>query len=591
MRIPFRRFMFLVVPLIPLLLLAAFLISQQPAAASSHREAPLISMDAYADNTDSYVFISPENPNNVVFVASYIPFEAPEGGPYYFEWDDNVHYEIHVDNDGDAVPDFTYRLQSQTEVQNPGTFLYNTGPITSLNDPDWNRRQTVSVTELREGGGSTMLIQNMLTAPANIGPKSTPNFAALEQAAIRTVTKDGTTFKIYAGQTDDPFWVDLQIFDLLTLRGQAPPIGYEPPRNLALDSLTGFNVHSFVIEVPIAHLTQGAEPVLGVWMTASRPSMRVLEGIAGLGAQTHSGAPVQVSRLGMPLVNEVVLPLALKDAFNALPAAGDLGIYTHPTFGPILQGSVEDPEVGNLLCGLYGVPLPGDTNDNCDTEFTVGTPRSGRGDIFDIFLTGMVLANPFTIETANGPTTLPAGFNVNRPDGAVPAEMMRINTAIKGDLCKPVPSVLGVLGGDACGFPNGRRLIDEIVEIELLAVAGAAYDVLDGRDGSFDFNPALIDVLYDGVNGNDVPFRDTFPYLALAQSGENHYHSNIWSWYYSFIPATTNPEAATVGVEAVAATASTVVRENPWATAAAAVGTALLALPVAIVLRGRRKDD
>jgi hypothetical protein len=231
----------------------------------------------------------------------------------------------------------------------------------------------------------------------------------------------------------------------------------------------------------------------------------------------------------MPLVNEVVIPLALKDAFNSIPPSADLGIYTDgisEETGALLQRSVEDPEVGRLLCALYEVPLPGDSNDDCSTEVDVEAPRSGRGDIFDIFLTGMVLENPFTIITAGGPVTLTAGFTVNQPANVVPAEMIRINTAIKGDLCKPEPSPLGVLGGDACGFPNGRRLGDEVVEIELLAVAGAAYHVLDGRDADFDFNPALIGLLDDGVNGNDVPFRDTFPYLAQAQSGQEHIHDN-----------------------------------------------------------------
>jgi len=583
---PFRRIVPLAIPLVAALLLAVVLISRQSASASSHREAPLIARDAYADNTDSYVFISPDNDDNIVLIASYIPFEAPEGGPNYFAWDDNVLYDIYVDNDGDAEPDFTYTLQSESEVQNSGTFLYNTGPVTSLGDPNWNQRQTITVTEQREGGGSTTLLDSEFTAPVNIGPKSTPDFAALESQAVYEVMDHGDAIKIFAGQTDDPFWVDLQIFDLLTLRGQPSPIGYDSSRNIPIDSLSGFNVHSLVIELPIDRLTQGDETVLGVWSAARRPSMRVLEGLDGLGGQTHSGDYVQVSRLGMPLVNEVVMPLALKDAFNSLPASGDLDIYTHPTFGPILQGAVEDPEVGNLLCGLYGVPLPGDEDDDCDTEFTVGTPRSGRGDIFDIFLTGMVLANPFTIQTADGPTTLPAGFNVNRPADARPAEMLRINTAIKGDLCKPEPSDLGVLGGDACGFPNGRRLGDEVIEIELLAVAGAAYGALDGRDGDFAFNPDLIGVLNDGVDGNDRPFRDTFPYLAAAQSGEEHYHLNVYSWYMPVMPLTGSAAAQTAGVEVVATAATTAARENP--VTAAGLGAALLALP-AIVLRQRRK--
>jgi hypothetical protein len=155
-----------------------------------------------------------------------------------------------------------------------------------------------------------------------------------------------------------------------------------------------------------------------------------------------------------------------------------------------------------------------------------GTPRTGRGDIFDIFLTGMVLAQPFTIQTQNGPVELPAGFNVNQPQNVVPAEMIRINTAVSGDLCSREPSRLGILGGDACGFPNGRRLTDDVVDIELLAVAGAAYQVLDGRDSSFTFNSGLIDVLSDNVNYNDLSFRDSFPYLAVAQSGQTHYHEN-----------------------------------------------------------------
>ena len=243
--------------------------------------------------------------------------------------------------------------------------------------------------------------------------------------------------------------------------------------------MSGFNVHSLVLEIPISRLKQGTEPVLGVWASTTRNGD-------------------QVSRLGMPLVNEVVIPLALKDAFNTLLPSQDLGVYTDglgEDVGALLQKSVEDPEVGRLLCSLYGVPLPGDANDNCSSEVNVEVPRSGRGDIFDIFLTGMVTAKPFTIQTKNGPVTLPAGFNVNRPAGVQPAEMIRINTNIKGDLCSPTPSRLGVLGGDACGFPNGRRLTDDIVEIELLAVAGAAYQVLDGRDASFSFNPALIGVL------------------------------------------------------------------------------------------------
>ncbi|MEZ4556147.1 MAG: DUF4331 domain-containing protein [Caldilineaceae bacterium] len=516
------------------LLITSALVMAPTADASSHREAPLISKDAFADNTDTYVFVSPENPDNLVLMASWIPFEGPEGGPNYFEWDENVLYDIHVDNNGDAVPDFTYTLDASVAVQNNATFLYNTGAI-GTDGSNWNRQQRYTVTET-SAGGTVDLVTDVLAPPVNIGAKSTGNYADLEAAAMYSVENGGDNIKIFVGQTDDPFWVDLQVFDLLTLRGQDAPIGYSEGNNIPVDSLSGFNVHTLVLEVPIARLTQGEEPVLGVWATSRRPSMQVLNGLGGVisgdGLQSISGDPVQVSRLGMPLVNEAVLPLSLKDAFNTLKPEQDLTIYTDATFGPILQKAVEDPELGNLLCGLYGVPLPGDTNDDCATEFTAGTPRSGRGDIFDVFLTGMVLANEFTISTANGPMTLPAGFNVNQPAGVQPAEMIRINTAIKGDLCAPVPSRLGVLGGDACGFPNGRRLMDDVVEIELLTVAGAAYPVLDGRDTDFSFNSAFIDVLTDGVDHNDVAFRHTFPYVAQAQSGQTHIHQNPFATLY-----------------------------------------------------------
>lgn len=525
-----RLFLVLSLLLTPLLLTTASLVVDQGnVAASSHREAPLISQDSYADNTDTYVFVSPTNPDNLVLVGSWIPFEGPEGGPNYFEWGNGVIYNLYVDNDGDAKADYTYQLTSRVEVANPNTFLYNVGPMTSRTDEDWNRRQYITVKEVREDGSTITLVNDKLTTPVNIGSKSTPNYKSLSNTARFRVNNRGDAINIYAGQTDDAFWVDLQVFDLLTLRGQQPPIGYSKGNNTPVDSVSGFNVHSFVVEVPIKRLKQGNEPVLGMWATAQRPATRVLNGPGGLGSLTNSGDAVQVSRLGMPLVNEVVLPYALKDAFNSIDPSVDLALYTGGAGAGIqalLQKSVEDPEIGRLLCKFYGVPLPGDSNDDCSTEVTVGTPRSGRGDIFDIFLTGMKLAAPFTIQTKNGPVTLPAGFNVNQPANVVPAEMIRINTDIKGDLCSKTPSRLGVLGGDACGFPNGRRLADDIVEIELLAVAGAAYGVLDGRDASFSFNPAFIGVLDDGVDFNDVPFRSVFPYMALAQSGQEHFHQN-----------------------------------------------------------------
>jgi hypothetical protein len=559
-----------------LLMITAVLISQSTVAASSHREAPLISKDPFADTTDVYAWVPQGITDRIVLAASWIPFEGPEGGPNYFEWDDNASYDIFVSNDGDPDPEVTYTLKSQVQIVNPATFLYNVGPIDSVSDPDWNRQQVYTLTETWEDGTTTVLVDGQPTAPVNIGSKSTPDYETLMQEAIYEDSFGSDSIQVFAGQTDDAFWVDLQVFDLLTLRGQAPPIGYDNSNNIPIDSLSGFNVHSLIIEVPIDRLTEGSEPVLGVWAGTRRPSTRVLEGIGGLGAQTHSGDMVQVSRLGMPLVNEVVLPLALKDAFNSLHPSLDLTIYLDPTFGPILQKSVEDPEVGNLLCALYGVPLPGDSDDDCSTDLMSGVPRSGRGDIFDIFLTGMVITNEFTIQTAGGPFTLPAGFNVNRPAGVVPAEMIRINTAIAGDLCAPTPSRLGVLAGDACGFPNGRRPSDDVIEIELLAVAGAAYEVLDDRDATFSFDPALIGVLDDGLDHNDKAFQNSFPYLAAPHQGEDHLHTNIFK---AFMPVVAQTSQA---IQAQA-------EKNP-VTATAAGGTLLLGLPMLLWLR-RRKEE
>ncbi|HET6603725.1 MAG TPA: DUF4331 domain-containing protein, partial [Xanthomonadaceae bacterium] len=497
--------------------------------ASSHREAPAISRRPAADNTDVYVFVSPNETGRVVLAASWVPFEAPEAGPLYWEWDDDIIYEILVDNDGDAVADITYRLQSQAEVENPDTFLYATGPITSLSDPDWNRKQRVTISEVVSGGATTVLVDNLLTAPANIGSKSTPDHAALVAEASRVYTDPGNSDQIfvYAGQTDDGAFADLQLFDLLTLRGQSPPVGYSAGGNRPVDSYSGHNVHSLVIEVPADRLVAGDDPVIGVWAV----SRQVSDG-------------QQVSRAATPMFNQAFLPLGLKDSFNALAASGDLATYA------LLQESVEDPELGSLLCALYGLPLPGDAGSSCATAYTSGVPRSGRGDVFDILLQGMVLANPFTIQTASGPLELPKDFNVNRPAGVVPAEMLRLNTSVGGASCAPEPSRLGLLGGDLCGFPNGRRPADDVVDIILLAVAGAAYEALDARDATFAFNSALLTILRDGVDDNDLPFASSFPYLAAAQSGQEHVHEDPSVFADGFESGDTSSSAHTASLGA-----------------------------------------
>lgn len=492
---------------VAMLFSSSLISSSTDVQASSHREAPLISGDPLADNTDTYAFISPDRPDTVTIIGSWIPGELPQGGPNYYRFADDVAYELHVDNVGDAKSHITYRFTFDTAVVNPNTFLYNTGPIEALDSANLNMRQTYTLEEI-VNGNVTVLGEGLPVAPANIGPKSTPDYDSLFHGSVQTIPTDQGDMMVFAGPTDDPFWVDLgAIFDLLSIRSQAAPVGYEHGPTDSVDGLAGFNVHSIAIQVPIDHLLQGAgdNTVLGVWATSSRPTVRVF----GAGNIQSVGDEVQISRLGMPLVNEVVLPLALKDAFNSLKPEQDYDVYSSDTpAGELLASSVFTPEVGTLLNALYGVPMP----------------EGLRNDLVAIFFTGMETTKDFTLVTPGGEVTVPAGTNVNRPANVRPAEMLRLNVAppfrpgVDGSLCSPEPNyALGLLGGDVCGFPNGRRLQDDVVEIELLAVAGAAYPVL--TDGDFAFNADLISVLNDGIGGNDVPFHDEFPYLQMPHQG------------------------------------------------------------------------
>jgi len=446
----------IVVPLFAIALAAAWML---PLGASSHREAPLISQDPLADNTDVYAFVSPRNPDRVTLIANFIPLEAPYGGPNYFKFDDNVLYEIMIDNDGDAVEDVTFQFRFRTEVRNPNTFLYNTGTITSLDSPNWNVRQFYSVTRIdgpRRTGRATTIATNLPTPPVNIGVRSTPNYDALGAAAVQQLPNNS---QVFAGQRDDPFFVELNVFDLLNV----PPVNTNPH-----DSLAGYNVHTIALEVPISSVTHNgtrpgsaadANAVIGIWSTASRPSVTSRGG----GREIQSDRFVQVSRLGNPLVNEVVIPRGTKDAFNALEPTGD---------GAALS-FVTDPEVPKLLAALFGVQ----------------SPPAPRNDLVTIFLKGIP--------------------GLNQPPNVTPSEMLRLNVAIA-----PVasPNPLGVLGGDIQGFPNGRRLTDDVVDIAIRAMAGAT-------PLTPSFNTGINAVLGDGVNANDKPFLDTFPYVASPHPG------------------------------------------------------------------------
>ena len=299
--------------------------------ASSHREAPLISMDPMADNTDLYAFRSPDRPDTVTIIANYIPLESPAGGPNFPAFDDAVLYEIHIDNDGDAKDDLTYQFRFDTDTRNPDTFLYNTGPILSNTDPNWNRPQTYSVKLVKEGHGRSddrTLGAHLTTPPDNIGPRSTPNYAALAASAVHTLP-GGT--KVFAGQRDDPFFVDLgSIFDLAGLRPFNPLHLIPLPAAPGHDGVARYNTHSIAIQVPINELTVPGRPTIGIYASASRRAVRILHKD---GEQEDAGHYVQVSRLAEPLINEVVIPLGRKDQWNREEPEDDgqfEGFYLRP---------------------------------------------------------------------------------------------------------------------------------------------------------------------------------------------------------------------------------------------------------------------
>jgi hypothetical protein len=475
----YRKFV-AVVSVVATLGLLASLTALSPSRASSHREAQLISEDPVADNTDTYVFRSPDRPDTVTIVGNWIPLEEPAGGPNFNKFGDDVKYTLDVDNDGDAVPNIVWEFRFRTNIQNRNTFLYNTGPISSLNDPDFNIRQSYSIAKV-ENGHRQMVASGLATPPVNIGPRSTPNYEALAAAAVASLEGGG---KVFAGQRDDPFFVDLgSVFDLLGLRPLNQAHLIKLPTAKGVDGVGGFNTHSIVLQVPITELTRDHQPlsgpkdpdaVIGVYAGSERRQVKVL---SPDGHQPRTfGRWTPVSRLGMPLVNEVVIPLGKKDRFNASRPKDDA------QFGKF----VLDPEPARLIPVLY----PG-----------VKVPAAPRNDIATIFLTGIP--------------------GLNQPAKVTPSEMIRLNMGIA-----PTPfaqqNPLGLLAGQMDGFPNGRRLIDDTPDIELRALAG-------GTPFTPDFNKAPNNLLTDGVQRNDKPFLPSFPYLATPHQGYDHTHHPLGS--------------------------------------------------------------
>ena len=435
-----------------LALLAA--LGRTPATASSHSEAPGTSKDRLADDTDLYAWVSGDAPGAVTFVGDWVPLIEPNSGPNFVTFDDDAHYYINVDNVGDARKHVRFQFSFKTTRQNPNTFLYNTGPVSSLADPNLNVRQTWTLTRIDVDAHTQTVLGSGPVAPAFVGPVSMPNYAALAQSAITTLPGG---YKVFVGPRDDPFFVDLAaVFDLLSIR-RAPG-----NHGGGVDGIAGYDVMSVVMQVPKTLLTRdGAAPstaannaILGIWDSAERPMTRVINGD---GTIATSGADMQVSRLGMPLVNEVVIPVGKKDLFNASEPANDVA-----NFGAY----VVDPEPARLLHAIFGINVP----------------PAPRNDLVTVFATGVP--------------------GLNQPANGSPGEMLRLNMTIPP---AAHPKRMGVLDGDVAGFPNGRRLADDVVDISLRVVAGV---LVPG------FNVAPNNQLGDGVDANDKPFLPYFPYVA-----------------------------------------------------------------------------
>ena len=451
---------------------------------SSHREAPEIAKDPVADNTDTYAFVSPENDGTVTLITNYIPLEGPAGGPNFYEFGDDVRYDINIDNDGDGVPDVTYRFRFTTEVRNPETFLYNTGQILSLDDPHWNRRQFYSVTRVL-GENESVVGTHLACPPCNIGIRSTPTYPTLATAAVHSLPTGETVF---AGQRREGFYVDLgSAFDLLDLRPFSElHVIRGVPNPDGVDATKDVNVHTIAIKVPISKLTRdGSAPtnpsearaVIGVWGAASRRKVRILQ---GENVDVESGPWIQVSRLGNPLFNEVIVPMGSKDVWNSLPPSADSRFLKY----------VENPEVAKLLPILYPTAF--------NNLRALGDAK--RADLVAILLTGL-------------PSGIIPGFQ--NYTGSTYADMLRLNVAIRQQGTNPY----GILGGDLAGFPNGRRVFDDTVSIELRAIAGATYPLIHPTPP---YTPdAASGVIYDVTPPASVSdrFMSAFPYLGLPKDG------------------------------------------------------------------------
>ena len=475
---------------------------------SSHREAPLSSIDPTADDTDVYAYTAKDATDSLTVVANWVPFEDPAGGPNFYKFDQRAHYYINVDNTGDGRYDVRYRFTFRDKYENGGSsFLYALPGVSSINDPKLLQKQFYNVERLSYGYAKSAsaskkgrkhsrkhsrkhrkskakhrskrrvlrsvktIARNIPVAPNNVGPKTIPDYTKVANQAITDLPGGG---KVFAGQRDDPFFVDLgATFDGINLEGRAA-------QKKAVDDLAGYAVHSIVLQVPEERVTRDGDEVksakdrnavVGVWASTERKRVSVL---ASKSDDDNDGDFVQVSRLGNPLVNEVIIPVGQKDRFNRESPANDAKNFGQFVVKPELAG------VLNLL-------------------FNVGAPETNRLDIVQAVLQGI------------------PGLNQQSKDPK-PVDTIKVNLGIDPTAN---PERLGALAGDLQGYPNGRRLTDDVTDIALQVVAGELADpkVLGPDACKAPAKCPNPTDLGDNVPANDKPFLSAFPYVAEPTSG------------------------------------------------------------------------
>ncbi len=489
-------------------LTAALIAVPPPGFAASHREAPITALDQKADITDFFAFVSYDDPSKVTFLLDVDPFLEPGNGPNYFPFDDNILYTIKVDNNNDAVEDITFEVKFHTEIRAPDLFTgfvgagnginapANSPPpvapgtpvvppaITSLDGPGsagLNLRQFYTVTMVKHGVSTALTNTSgapLFAVPSNVGPRTMPDYPALAQQGIYTFENG---IKVFAGTVDDPFYIDLgAAFDSLNFRQGAgggvltAAQDAEDNVNTAPDFVSGYNVNTIAIEVPISMLTRTGTRVaanhpaatIGAWGATYRPRITVRR--APLNA-VSSGSYSQVQRMGNPLINELIIGTGYKDYWSMSQPKDDAQ-FAHFDLDPLLA---------RVFNAVYGIKIP-------------APPRT---DLLPLVQYAAPIAAP---GTTPGPI----------------ADLLRLNTGVP-----PTPAAnrrrLGLLAGDAAGYPNGRRISDDVTDISARAVAGVLHT---------GFNIFPNNRIGDGVNTNDVPYQEVFPFVAFAQNGRDRRH-------------------------------------------------------------------